>query len=128
MKANFLFCGFVAVSSSEAASAIGTIIRNMDAISLLESWYSAQCNGEWEHGYGVKINALDNPGWRLVIDLRATSAESRSLNHSDIERTDDDWVHYWVENCQFNAACGARNLSEAIEIFVRWFEDQNSAR
>jgi hypothetical protein len=100
----------------------------MDAISLLESWYSAQCNSDWEHAYGVKINTLDNPGWSLIIDLRATSAESRSLSRSKIERTDDDWIHYWVENCQFNAYCGAGNLGETIEIFVRWFGDQKSAQ
>jgi Immunity protein 53 len=27
----------------------------------VEEWYSRQCNGEWEHGFGVEIATIDNP-------------------------------------------------------------------
>jgi hypothetical protein len=30
--------------------------------SLLEAWYASRCDGEWEHGYGISIETLDNPG------------------------------------------------------------------
>lgn len=33
-----------------------------DVLERLERWYAAQCNGDWEHTYGVKIGYLDNPG------------------------------------------------------------------
>ena len=92
-------------------------------MALLENWYSARCNGDWEHQYGVTIGTLDNPGWSLEIDLRGTPAESRTLDRVKIERTEHDWVHYWVEKKQFRAYAGPRNLTEAIEIFCRWFED-----
>jgi Immunity protein 53 len=36
---------------------------------LLEKWYRARCNGDWEHQWGVEIGTLDNPGWRVHIDL-----------------------------------------------------------
>ncbi|MFD5200063.1 Imm53 family immunity protein [Streptomyces sp. NPDC058375] len=28
----------------------------------LQGWYSAQCNEDWEHEWGGKIETLDNPG------------------------------------------------------------------
>ena len=42
------------------------------AFSLLSDWYESNCNDDWEHGYGVKIETLDNPGWLVQIDLFGT--------------------------------------------------------
>jgi hypothetical protein len=40
-----------------------------DLISWLQRWYTAQCDGGWEHHYGITIGTLDNPGW--YSELRA---------------------------------------------------------
>jgi Immunity protein 53 len=97
----------------------------VNGISLLEKWYSSQCDGEWEHGSGIDINTLDNPGWTLKINVRGTKAANKELGRIQINRTEEDWIHYWVENGQFNAACGPLNLSETIRLFVDWFENSN---
>ena len=94
------------------------------AVSALERWYSRQCNGEWERSYGVKVNTLDNPGWRVEIDLRETKKQDASLQTVKVERADDDWIHYWIEKRRFQIACGPENLSEAIDLFVQWFESE----
>jgi hypothetical protein len=47
-------------------------MNRLDNISWLEDWYTAQCDGDWEHGYGVHVGTLDNPGWRVEIDLVGT--------------------------------------------------------
>jgi hypothetical protein len=94
------------------------------SLSKLERWYAAQCNGEWEHGSGVRIETLDNPGWRVRIPLRDTKKEGSGFERRKIDRTDIDWIQYWVEKQEFHIACGPTNLSEAIEIFVRWFESE----
>ena len=44
-----------------------------DALYLLQRWYVAQCDAEWEHSYGVEIGTLDYPGWSLRIDLKGTA-------------------------------------------------------
>lgn len=36
----------------------------MDILKWLENWYSSNCDGDWEHLYGITIRTLDNP--RLV--------------------------------------------------------------
>ena len=94
-----------------------------EGISLLEKWYVDRCNGVWEHQWGVKIGTLDNPGWTLDIDLNQTKAENRELEHTKIERTENDWIIYWVEKKEFKARMGPTNLGEAIKIFCQWFDE-----
>lgn len=48
-------------------------------LNWLMNWYVRECNNDWEHSYGVKIDTLDNPGWTIEIDLRETSLEGRSF-------------------------------------------------
>ncbi len=43
------------------------------------------------------------------------------LGEGAIDRANNDWIQYWVENQEFQIACGPMNLSEAVEIFVHWF-------
>ena len=89
--------------------------------SAIEQWYVSQCNGEWEHSYGIKINTLDNPGWHVAIDLKETRKQDSDLTRNLIDRAESDWIEYWVEKRQFKFACGPLNLTEAFEIFVSWF-------
>jgi hypothetical protein len=48
----------------------------MELIEQIQVWYAAQCDGDWEHQYGVSIETLDNPGWSVTIDLSGTSLEN----------------------------------------------------
>lgn len=89
-----------------------------DVWTWIQAWYVQQCNGDWEHGYGIRIDTLDNPGWSVRINLEDTSEEDRVWpeRHS-VHRSDDDWVEAWVQDKEFNAACGPLNLAEALHIF-----------
>jgi len=49
-----------------------------DNLKWLTQWYLAQCNDDWEHLYGVKIDTLDNPGWSLRIELTGTAMQVSS--------------------------------------------------
>ena len=91
-------------------------------LSALEKWYAAQCNGEWEHAYGVRIDTLDNPGWHVHISLQGTKKHDAVQSRVKLTRAQDDWISYWVEKQEFQFACGPKNLTEAIDIFVSWFE------
>ena len=92
------------------------------SLSTLERWYASQCNGEWEHGYGVRIDTLDNPGWHVHIGLHGTKKQDASLAKVSINRSQNDWMIYGFEKQEFQVACGPENLSEAIDIFVGWFD------
>ena len=45
-----------------------TPVAKTNALQSLQDWYLAQCNGDWEHTYGVSIGTLDNPGWTLDVE------------------------------------------------------------
>ena len=90
--------------------------------SLLEDWYVRQCDGEWEHSFGVKIATLDNPGWSLTVDLAETRKDGAVLEKVFIERSENDWICYRTAENRFEVYCGPKNLSEAVKLFVDWFD------
>jgi hypothetical protein len=94
-----------------------------DALRWLMHWYERQCDGDWEHQWGVKIDTLDNPGWSLEIDLENTEFEDRPFARVEHNlQSDRGWWVCWVENRQFHAACGPVDLAAVIEVFKGWVE------
>ncbi len=92
------------------------------------------CDGDWEHSYGVEILTLDNPGWSLEIHVEDTPLAGTPFEPVKIERSDSDWLTCWVgvpdrPNCgrvqaqAFQAYCGPANLEEAIGMFLDWSRD-----
>jgi Immunity protein 53 len=89
----------------------------MHGLSRLQTWFAQQCNGDWEHAYGVQIETVDNPGWVLTIDLMDTRWEKVVSPRQRIERTGSDWLQTEIANAQFVGAGGPPNLEELIERF-----------
>ena len=56
------------------------------------------------------------------INLNETSKDGAALGMAKIHRSDRDWSSYWAAENQFHIACGPENLSEAIQLFIKWFE------
>jgi hypothetical protein len=94
-----------------------------DPLSRLQSWYAAHTDGDWEHGYGIRIGTLDNPGWRLSVNVADTQLKGRTFARVQVERSETDWIHCWVEADVFEGAGGAHNLRELVETFLRWADE-----
>lgn len=59
---------------------VGIIARMREEDFLwIQKWYQAQCNGDWEHSYGIIIETIDNPGWSITIDLETTELEGKTF-------------------------------------------------
>lgn len=99
----------------------------MNALHNIMNWYASQCNGDWEHNFGVKIDTLDNPGWAIEIDLNETNLANRVFDEVDIQRTDDDWIYCIVVDEKLKGAGGVGNLEELLSIFLRWAENYNKS-
>ena len=91
---------------------------NQGTLGRLQAWYRAQCDGDWEHSYGVKIETLDNPGWLVTIDLTDTPWERLSQPREVIRRSDADWVQSEVVEGKFIGCGGVGNLGEVLELFL----------
>ena len=102
--------------------------RNLEK---LQEWYLSQCDQNWEHEYGIKINTLDNPGWALFIDLSDTELDgldfsdySYGLGH-EAETSGDNWIICKVEKQKFTGFGGPQKLEEMIDIFLSWVKSNS---
>jgi hypothetical protein len=111
-------------------------------MTWLQNWYTAQCDGAWEHHYGITIGTLDNPGWYVVINLVETPSEAAEFEPVVRHRSEEDWVECrvveaeaegkWIGDVgglQYRGAGGPHNLLEIVHIFREWVlqqENENS--
>ena len=86
-------------------------------IDWLENWYSENCDGNWEHDFGIKINTLDNPGWEVIIDLTDTEKILPDEEWKMFEINSNDWYGYEIKNNTFNAAGDPKKLNLLLNIF-----------
>lgn len=92
----------------------------MDDLTWIQHWYLAQCDGDWEHGLGVVIDTLDNPGWSLRVDLERTDLEGRWFDGVEVHRSEHDWFVARIEGDHWEAACGPLNLGEVLGLLRAW--------
>ncbi|MEX0961658.1 MAG: Imm53 family immunity protein [Simkaniaceae bacterium] len=98
----------------------GLHFMEKDDFSWLQKWYYLQCNGKWEQIQRIRIEALETPGWLLIIDLRDTALENEAFRMIHIEKSDNEWIHCDVKKNIFEGRCGPTNLSDLLEIFHNW--------
>jgi len=99
---------------------------NMNTLEQLQNWYQAQCNGDWEHGAGIKIGTLDNPGWRVKIPLRETGVESKPFEEISNLELEDDWLRCWVEDAFFNGVGDPQKLEVILQTFLAWSQNKDA--
>lgn len=58
---------------SNPASVVSSGGQEASAVRL-NRWFATQCNGDWEHMNGVKIETTDNPGWWVRIEIDGTTS------------------------------------------------------
>jgi len=86
----------------------------------IQRWYEAQCDGDWEHEFGVKIGTLDNPGWTVDIDLEGTSLEGRGFYPTKDMTHERDWLFCEVSEGLWRGAGGPRMLGHILRAFLDW--------
>lgn len=89
----------------------------------VQTWYQSQCDGDWEHEYGIKIDTVDNPGWYVVINLMGTECEGHHFSPAESEIDDTDWYFCLTRSNNFEASCSPCNLSKVLKIFREWVEE-----
>jgi Immunity protein 53 len=86
----------------------------IDELGWVMRWYAAKCNSDWEHSYGVTIETLDNPGWRVSLDFYGTGVEGQSFKEVSFnveasgEGAHAHWHDYRVQDRKSIRADGRR--------------------
>lgn len=106
-----------------------------DELTWLQKWYSEHCDGEWEHGFGITVETIDNPGWSVKICVEDTELASAPFEPVKTEVSETDWIQCRVAEREkrlfphsspnyrrFEGFGGALNLSDIIRIFRTWVE------
>jgi hypothetical protein len=91
-----------------------------DAIAWLQQWFRKQCDGKWEHTYGVQIETVDNPGWSITIDLCGTELQNATMPPLVEDRGADDWVRAEVKDRRFIGHGDPDKLTALANVFRAW--------
>ena len=101
----------------------------MNEIAKIQNWFQSQCDGDWEHGRGIRIESLDNPGWKVEIELEGTDLENtvfipieRNVSPSRPEG-ETDWYTCKVEEAKFKGYGSPQHLITILGIFLDWQKD-----
>ena len=95
-------------------------------LQWLQWWYLAHCDDVREHDHGIDIDTLDNPGWRVRIDLNRTELYGRKLDLPLTSRENkNDWIQVKCDGEIFEGFGGANNLEEILAVFRRFAEGRN---
>jgi hypothetical protein len=86
-------------------------------LRFLQSWYASQCDGEWEHEFGIKIATSDNPGWHVKVDVRETELEGVIVERSRRNLPGGGWLIAWSDGEVFHASCGPLSLGDVDALF-----------
>lgn len=86
-------------------------------INWIQNWFQNQCNSDWEHDYGIKIETLDNPGWSIEIDLNDTNLNICPQEWRLVEISNTNWIGYKVDNNIYFASGDTKKLELLILIF-----------
>ena len=101
---------------------------NRNILDWLCNWFARQCDGDWEHMYGIKIETTDNPGWSIEIDLRDTNLEDLDIPWKLIEYSDANWYGIAVKDRMFTAAGDLTKLTFLLEKFKEIVESQDDVK
>lgn len=97
----------------------------MNNMKWLELWYKQNCDGYWEHFYGVKIETMDNPGWSVEINFSQMDYELE-IDKYEKDEGDDNWIVCSMENGCFKGFGDSLKLDEIIGIFKQNIEKYDS--
>jgi len=100
----------------------------MNILKWLEDWYESNCDGDWEHQFGITIGTMDNPGWHLKLDLMYTLYQDISFTEVNIKRAEHDWILCRKIDTTIDCMGGPKNLVEIIETIKKWMEDNRPSQ
>lgn len=100
-------------------------VEKMNMLEWIQNWYLSNCDGDWEHSYGLNIYTLDNPGWSVDIELTDTDLEFSKFELIQKYIDANNWIHCDVVDGVFKGSGSADKLEEILKIFRDWVTKNN---
>ena len=88
-------------------------------LAWLVGWVARQFDGDWEHGHGFTLGLIDNPGWRLDVDVSNFDLPGTEL--LPIKESDSDHTRFFFAQVttddMFEGTCDASQLERLLRVF-----------
>ena len=94
-------------------------------LSWLQGWYQEQCDGDWEHQHGIKIETIDNPGWEFHVSLTGTALQTALPWEEEDDRGERDWIVATVKDGEFHAFGDPTKLARIIQRFRQFVQAES---
>ncbi len=94
-------------------------------LEWISNWYLQNCDGNWEHDFGIIIETLDNPGWSIIIDTVGTSVKLEDKPWILQEKSPKDWYGYKILNGKFEASGDPTKLQFLLNVFQKMLSIQS---
>lgn len=95
-------------------------------LTKLQDWYISNCDGDWEHTYGFKLETLDNPGWTITVDLNETHQENQAFTeHSINPEHETEWLFLSRDGSRLTGACGPTELETMLTLVTEWLQPRD---
>jgi hypothetical protein len=85
-------------------------------MDLINKWLIINCNGDWEHEFGVRIISSDVPGWNIELDLSKTCLESTNFSYS--EKKEHSFIEINIIDNVFKAYCSLNYYNRCLSLFI----------
>lgn len=92
--------------------------NSYDLINALDSWFSRNCNGDWEHSNIVCIESLYDK-WKVNIGFYDLVYPYEEFMPCRIFKSGINWYKYDLENKSFIGESSSRNLHKLLEGFIK---------
>ncbi|MFH9548726.1 Imm53 family immunity protein [Streptomyces sp. NPDC051445] len=103
--------------SPKTGKSLSGALEENQGLHFIQSWYESNCDGDWEHEFGIRMATTDNPGWHIEIDVSETNLEGVLVERVRRETSNGGWVIAWSDGKVFQAACSPLLLGEVDEFF-----------
>ncbi|MFI2362997.1 Imm53 family immunity protein [Promicromonospora sp. NPDC019610] len=91
----------------------------MTRLNELQEWYALQCDGDWEHSFGVKVDTVDNPEWVVSVDIVGTPIAGSTITSYE-EFPYGEWLRIDCDGKVFGIGCGPRSLDRGVAAFLEF--------
>ena len=102
-------------------------LTKSNVMERLINWYLKFCDGIWEHSQGIEISTIDNPGFRIKINLKGCGYNCSFFEEIDwecAENPEQDWIHCLMKDEIWYGYGSPNNFCKLISIFIDWEENE----
>lgn len=91
-------------------------------LKWLEDWYAFNCDGDWEHSYGVTFIMKEHTGWSVAINVSNMIFSETNDSSKIICTPNNDNEQYQLNDGYFYGDTDSNNLSSLLDVFINTIE------